>query len=71
MKQAYLRTWVGVHGAIARQALAKNSKEAWPPGALVPKIFFACGNHVNAKRLTADCLTAPGAASHDNSYPLV
>lgn len=44
-----------VPGETPRQAQAKKGKEAWPPGALVSKIFFACGNQVNANRLTA-CL---------------
>lgn len=42
---------VDVHGMTPRQALAKKGKEDRPSGVLVPKIFFACGNHVNAEGL--------------------
>lgn len=52
-----------VPGATPRQARAKKGKEAWPPGALVSKIFFACGNQVNANGLTACLLLLQGCGS--------
>lgn len=45
----FLRTWMDVYGETAMQTQAKKGKEAWPSGTLVSKIFFVCGNQINAK----------------------